>query len=158
MSNIVDELEKEYVRKEPLPPFQVGDTVDVHVLIKEGEKERVQIFSGTVIKIQNGKGLRRTFTVRRIVASEGVERTFPVNSPVVQTIEVKRKGKVRRARLFYLRDRVGKATRVKERRDDLKPSKKGKKKKAAKKAAAPEAAAPDGGAETGAPEEAAAGV
>ena len=152
MSNIIDELEKEYIRKEPLPAFRVGDTVDVHVRIKEGEKERVQIFSGTVIKIQNGKGLRRTFTVRRIVASEGVERTFPVNSPVIQTLEVKRKGKVRRARLFYLRDRVGKATRVKERRDDLKPSKKSRKSKS-KKAPA-EAPAAD----AGAPEEAAAGV
>ena len=95
--------------------------VDVHVRIKEGEKERVQIFSGTVIKVRGGKGIRGTFTVRRIVQSEGVERVFPFHSPSVQKVTVKRPGAVRRAKLYYLRDRVGKATKVKERRVYDKP-------------------------------------
>jgi large subunit ribosomal protein L19 len=116
MANIIDEIETGLARKTPLPDFQVGDLVDVHVLIKEGEKERVQVFTGTVIRIQNRKNLRATFTVRRIVAGEGVERTFPYHAPTVQDVRVRRKGKVRRAKLFYLRERVGKATRVKERR------------------------------------------
>jgi len=118
MSNLIHELESGFVRENPLPAFRVGDTVDVHVRIREGEKERVQIFTGTVIKVQGGRGLRGTFTVRRIVGGEGVERTFPFHSPLVQDVRVRRKGKARRSRLFYLRDRVGKATRVKERRDD----------------------------------------
>ena len=104
--------------KEKAPEFQVGDSVRVHVKIKEGEKERVQIFSGTVIKIKGGKGLRGSFTVRRIVQGEGVERVFPFHSPAVEEVNVRRPGRVRRAKLYYLRDRVGKATKVKERRDD----------------------------------------
>ena len=123
MTDLIRELEQESLRETPLADFRVGDTVDVHVRIKEGDKERVQVFTGVVIKIQGGRGLRGTFTVRRIVASEGVERTFPFHSPIVTKLEVRRKGKVRRARLFYLRDRVGKATRVKERRDEAPPSK-----------------------------------
>ena len=96
-----------------LPNFNVGDTVKVYVKIKEGTRERVQMFEGTVIKKQNG-GLRETFTVRRVAYGTGVERTFPMNSPSIDKMEVVRKGKVRRAKLFYLRDRVGKAAKVKE--------------------------------------------
>lgn len=97
------------------PEFEVGDTVDVHTLIQEGNKERVQVFSGVVIAMR-GEGINENFTVRRIVAGEGVERTFPVHSPKVSQIDIKRHGKVRRAKLYYLRDRVGKATRLAERR------------------------------------------
>ena len=96
-----------------LPVFSIGDTVDVHYLIKEGAKERIQIFNGTVIADKHG-GTSRTITVRRIVAGQGVERTYPINSPRIKDIQVKRRGKVRRAKLYYLRDRVGKATKVKE--------------------------------------------
>ncbi|WP_459557941.1 50S ribosomal protein L19 [Lacunimicrobium album] len=95
--------------------FEIGDTVDVRTLILEGDKERTQLFSGVVISMR-GSGMCESFTVRRIVAGEGVERTFPVNSPKVADVVVKRSSKVRRAKLFYLRDRVGKATRLTERR------------------------------------------
>ncbi len=95
--------------------FEIGDTVDVHTRILEGDKERIQLFNGVVIAMHGG-GISETFTVRRIVAGEGVERTFPVNSPKVADVIVKRSAKVRRAKLFYLRDRVGKATRLTERR------------------------------------------
>ena len=101
--------------KEEVPFFEVGDTVDVHTKIQEGEKERIQIFTGTVIA-RSGSGTREMFTVRRIVAGEGVERKFPVHSPRVAEIVVKRSSVVRRAKLYYLRDRVGKAVRLKERR------------------------------------------
>jgi large subunit ribosomal protein L19 len=97
------------------PQFEVGDTVDVHTLIQEGNKERVQVFSGVVIAMR-GEGINENFTVRRIVAGEGVERTFPIHSPKVARVDVKRHGRVRRAKLYYLRDRVGKATRLAERR------------------------------------------
>jgi large subunit ribosomal protein L19 len=117
------DLDEKY-GKSPYAPFHVGDTVDVGVKITEAVeksgkggievKERVQVYSGTVIRTQ-GHGIRGTFTVRRIVAGEGVERTFPLHSPRVASIEVRRQGIVRRARLFYLRDRVGKATKVEER-------------------------------------------
>ena len=110
-------IEKKHLKNE-LPVFQVGDVVDVHIRLKEGEKERIQIFSGTVIKTKGGKGIHGTFTVRRIVQSEGVERVFPFHSPAVENVIVRRPGRVRRAKLYYLRDRVGKATKVKERRDD----------------------------------------
>jgi len=119
---VLMDLDKAY-EKSPYAPFSIGDTVDVGVKItevveKSGKggvevKERVQIFSGTVIREQ-GSGIRRTLTVRRIVAGEGVERTFPLHSPRVASVEVTRHGRVRRARLFYLRDRVGKATKVDE--------------------------------------------
>ncbi len=112
MKRVVRELERQHM-KDNLPEFSIGDTVDVHVRIVEGEKERTQIFNGTVIA-RKGSGMRETFTVRRIVQGEGVERTFPIHSPKVVTVEVKRRGRVRRAKLYYLRDRVGKATRVKE--------------------------------------------
>jgi large subunit ribosomal protein L19 len=101
--------------KKDVPQFTIGDQVDVHQRILEGQKERVQVFSGTVIA-RRGEGLRETFTVRRIVQGEGVERIFPVHSPKIAKVEVKRTGRVRRAKLYYLRDRVGKATRLRERR------------------------------------------
>ncbi len=95
--------------------FEIGDQVEVHVRILEGEKERIQIFSGTVIA-RRGGGARQMFTVRRIVQGEGVERIFPLHSPRIAAVEVKRSGKVRRAKLYYLRERVGKSTRLRERR------------------------------------------
>lgn len=100
------------------PEVNPGDTVDVHVRIIEGEKERIQVFTGVVIKLQNG-GLERTVTVRRIVANEGVERTFPLHSPRVAKIEIVRHGDARRAKLYYLRDRVGKKRRLRDRRRGL---------------------------------------
>ena len=106
--------EESSLREDPLV-FDVGDTVDVHTRILEGDKERVQVFTGVVIA-RRGGGTRETFTVRRIVAGEGVERTFPVHSPKIAKLEIKRHGKTRRAKLFYLRDRVGKKTRLAERR------------------------------------------
>jgi len=113
MLEIIRQIEQEQIRTD-LPVFNVGDTVKVHIKISEGNKERVQIFEGTVLKRQHG-GLRETFTVRRVASGVGVEKTFPVNAPVIEKIEVIRLGKVRRAKLFYLRDRVGKAAKVKER-------------------------------------------
>ena len=101
--------------KAEAPVFDVGDTVDVHCRIVEGEKERVQIFSGTVL-MKKGRGINETFTVRRIVNNEGVERIFPIHSPLIARLEVKRSADVRRAKLFYLRKRVGKATRLVESR------------------------------------------
>jgi large subunit ribosomal protein L19 len=115
--DVIKKIEESSMKKS-LPEFKVGDIVDVRVRIKEGEKERVQVFNGTVIKIKGGRGIRATFTVRRIVQGEGVERVFPFHSPAVEGVIVKRPGRVRRAKLYYLRDRVGKATKVKERRDD----------------------------------------
>ena len=114
---IIRKISAQYLKK-TLPTFKVGDIVDVNVKIKEGEKERVQIYTGTVIRIKGGKGIRGSFTVRRIVQGEGVERVFPFHSPAVEDVVVRRPGRVRRAKLYYLRDRVGKATKVKERRDD----------------------------------------
>ena len=111
---LLDHVEKEHLKIETnLPAFAVGDTVDVHTKIVEGEKERVQIFAGIVI-MKKGAGINETFTVRRIVNNEGVERIFPIHSPFVQKVVVKRSGETRRAKLFYLRDRVGKATRLAE--------------------------------------------
>jgi large subunit ribosomal protein L19 len=101
--------------RDDLPKFEIGDTVDVHQRILEGQKERVQVYSGVVIA-RRGEGVREMFTVRRIVQGEGVERIFPINSPKIAKIEVKRTGQVRRAKLFYLRDRVGMATRLRERK------------------------------------------
>ncbi len=102
-------------RKKQVPKFEVGDTVSVGVRIVEGSKERIQPFIGTVIA-RRGAGVNETFTVRRIVANEGVERIFPLHSPRVVSVEVQRRGKVRRAKLFFLRDRVGKARKLRERR------------------------------------------
>ncbi|MCZ6690391.1 MAG: 50S ribosomal protein L19 [Planctomycetota bacterium] len=115
--DIVDGIEKRMEKKE-IPSFRIGDTVDVHLRIKEGDKERVQVFTGTVIS-RRGTGAKEMFTVRRIVQGEGVERIFPIHSPLISDLKVTRSGKVRRGKLYYLRDRVGKATRVKERRRDV---------------------------------------
>ncbi len=109
----VKELTLEQLKKD-VPVIEIGSTVKVHVRIKEGEKERIQIFEGTVIA-KNNSGIAETFTVRRLSYGTGVERVFPVHSPIVAKIETVRKGKVRRAKLYYLRDRVGKAAKVKER-------------------------------------------
>jgi len=100
-----------------LTDFAIGDTVDIHTKIMEGDKERIQIFSGVVIA-RSGSGAREMFTVRRIVAGQGVERKFPLHSPRIAKIEVKRSGKVRRAKLYYMRERSGKATRLRERRTE----------------------------------------
>lgn len=112
MHQIIAQLEKENFRKST-PAFEIGDTVDVHVKIIEGDKERIQLFTGTVIA-RKGGGARATFTVRRIVQGEGVERVFPLHSPKVADVVVKKKGRIRRAKLYYLRGRVGKGTKVKE--------------------------------------------
>jgi len=115
MKNKFLTLVEEAGAKKDVTAFRIGDQVDIHQRILEGQKERVQVFSGTVIA-RRGDGLRETFTVRRIVQGEGVERIFPLHSPKIAKIEVKRTGQVRRAKLYYLRDRVGKATRLRERR------------------------------------------
>jgi len=102
-----------------LSDMTIGDTVDVHYLIVEGEKERVQVFQGVLIGMK-GRGINRTITVRRIVANEGVERIFPLHSPRIAKIDVVRRGDARRAKLYYLRDRIGKARRLRDRRRGLK--------------------------------------
>lgn len=112
MNDIIRSIEAEQLKSE-IAKFSVGDTVRVHNKIKEGTRERIQIFEGTVIKRQNGS-IRETFTVRKNSNGIGVEKTWPLHSPSVDKIEVVRKGKVRRAKLYYLRDRVGKAAKVKE--------------------------------------------
>ncbi len=106
-------LMTEGMLKAEKPVVNVGDTVKVHVRIKEGERERIQVFEGTVIAKKHG-GINETFTVRRVAYGVGVERVFPINSPFVEKVETVRSGRVRRAKLFYLRDRVGKAAKVKE--------------------------------------------
>ena len=116
MADIIREPEKEQLRTD-LPKLEVGDTVRVFVKVIEGSRERLQNFEGVVIKIQGG-GIRKSFTVRRISYGIGVERTFPYNSPRIGRIEVLRHGQVRRAKLFYLRNRVGKAAKVIERIDE----------------------------------------
>jgi large subunit ribosomal protein L19 len=113
MSDIIRELEKEQIRTD-LPKLEIGDTVRVFVKVVEGNRERLQNFEGTVIKMQGG-AVRKSFTVRRVSYGVGVERTFPYNSPRICRIEVVRHGKVRRAKLYYLRDRAGKAAKVTER-------------------------------------------
>jgi len=107
-------VESEQLKKD-LPVFNVGDTVKVHVRVIEGTRERIQIFEGAVLKRQRS-GIRETFTVRRISYGVAVERTFPLHSPKIDRIEIVRKGKVRRAKLYYLRDRIGKSAKIKERR------------------------------------------
>ena len=111
---ILDLVEKTSLKENP-PKFEIGDTVDVHLRILEGNKERIQVFTGVVIAL-SGSVSKEMFTVRRSVAGEGVERKFPVHSPRIEKVEVKRRGVVRRAKLYFLRDRVGKAVRLKERR------------------------------------------
>ena len=113
--NIIDKIEQEQL-KDGIPDFKSGDKVKIHVRIKEGEKERIQVFEGIVIRKKNG-GARANFTVRKMASGVGVERTFPTHSPMINKIEVITKGHVRRARLYYLRDRTGKAARIKEKRD-----------------------------------------
>ena len=113
-NQLVKNVEEAYLKKD-VPQFRVGDTVDVHTRIIEGEKERVQVFAGTVI-MKKGAGVNETFTVRRIVNNEGVERIFPLHSPFIAKVVVRRSGETRRAKLFYLRKRVGKATRLSEQR------------------------------------------
>jgi len=110
---LMQKVESAYLKPEP-PEFEIGDTVDVHTKILEGDKERIQVFTGTVIA-RSGSGAREMFTVRRIVAGEGVERKFPVHSPRIEKVVVKRKSVVRRAKLYFLRDRVGNAVPLKER-------------------------------------------
>jgi large subunit ribosomal protein L19 len=117
MSEQVLNLVEKSSLKADVQAFKIGDTVDVHTRILEGEKERIQIFNGVVIA-RAGSGSRETFVVRRVVAGEGVERKFPLHSPKISKIEVKRSGVVRRAKLYFLRDRIGKAVRLRERRDD----------------------------------------
>ena len=111
MATIIDQLERESM-KESVPAFAIGDTVKVNVRIKEGDKERIQAFEGVVIARKNG-GVRETFTVRKISYGVGVEKSFPVHSPKIASIEVVRKGKPRRAKLYYVRDLTGKAAKVK---------------------------------------------
>jgi large subunit ribosomal protein L19 len=115
--NKVDAVEQTYLRDD-IPEFRPGDTVRVHVRVVEGSRARVQVFEGVVIRRQGG-GLRESFTVRKISFGVGVERTFPVHSPILDKIEVTRRGKVRRAKLYYLRDRVGKKARIKEKREPV---------------------------------------
>ncbi len=112
MSNIIDELESEQLKAE-VPPFGPGDTVVVQVKVKEGSRERLQAFEGVVIAKRN-RGLNSSFTVRKVSHGEGVERVFQTHSPLVDSIAVKRRGAVRRAKLYYLRDRQGKSARIKE--------------------------------------------
>ena len=113
-NQLIKNIEQAYLKTD-VPQFRVGDTVDVHTRIIEGEKERIQVFSGTVI-MRKGAGVNETFTVRRIVNNEGVERIFPLHSPFIAKVLVRRSGETRRAKLFYLRNRVGKATRLSEQR------------------------------------------
>lgn len=112
--NLLNAVEQEQLRKD-IPQFQPGDTVKAHVKVVEGNRERIQVFEGVVIK-RKGGGLRETFTVRRVSYGVGVERTFPLHSPRLEKIEVARRGKVRRAKLYYLRALTGKAARIKDRK------------------------------------------
>jgi large subunit ribosomal protein L19 len=114
MTNVIDRLEAGMVRTD-LPRIAPGDTVKVHVKVKEGEKERIQVYQGVVISIRGG-GMRTSFTVRKISVGVGVERIFPLHSPSIDHLEVLRSGKVRRAKLYFLREKLGKAGRLKERR------------------------------------------
>ena len=119
MPNLIDKINQEQLKKD-LKPFKVGDSVRVHTIVKEGEKERVQIFTGIVIG-RKGRDINSSFTVRRISYGEGVERVFPLYSPAIDSIEVVRRGAVRRAKLYYLRGRRGKSARIAERRDPRPP-------------------------------------
>ena len=113
--DVLSSVTNEYMKSD-IPAFNVGDTVKVHVKIKEGNRERIQIFEGFVLKRQGG-GIGETFTVRRIASGVGVEKTFPIHSPLVEKIEVVRRGKIRRARLHYMRQRTGKSAKIKSRKD-----------------------------------------
>ena len=113
MSKLLEKIRQEQVKKDGVPEFTIGDTVHVHVKIKEGDKERIQVFTGTVIA-RNGRRTTETYTVRRISYGEGVERIFPLHAPSVAKVEVEKSGRVRRAKLYYLRGLTGKAARIKE--------------------------------------------
>ena len=115
-TEILDSVESKCL-KENIPHFEVGDIVDVHCRIKEGDKERTQVFTGTVIS-RKGRGINETFTVRRIVNNEGIERIFPLHSPNIIDVKAVRSGKIRRAKLYYLRQRTGKAVRLAQRHSD----------------------------------------
>jgi large subunit ribosomal protein L19 len=115
MTNVIDTLSAATLRDD-VPDFRAGDTVKVHVKVVEGNRSRVQIFQGVVIRVQ-GSGVGRTFTVRKVSFGVGVERTFPLNSPIFETIEIVTRGDVRRAKLYYLRNLRGKAAKIKERRE-----------------------------------------
>jgi large subunit ribosomal protein L19 len=126
-------VEDTAIKADRINSFKIGDTVDVHVKIVEGEKERIQIFNGIVIA-KKGHGTNEAFTVRRLVGTEGVERVWPLHTPTIDKIEVKKSGKTRRAKLYYLRDRVGKATRLAEEQgESIKPRAAAEKAAAAKK-------------------------
>ncbi|MGD2114422.1 MAG: 50S ribosomal protein L19 [Acidobacteriota bacterium] len=118
--NQLQDVERNYFREDTVPEFRAGDTVRVHVRVVEGDKSRIQVFQGVVIA-RRGGGTRETFTVRKISGGIGVERIFPLHSPNVDKIEVVRRGKVRRAKLYYLRGRRGKAARIEERRQEPRP-------------------------------------
>ena len=137
--------------RDDVPDFSPGDTLKVHVKVIEGARERVQVFQGAVIRRQ-GSGARETFTVRKVSFGVGVERTFPVHSPVLDKIEVVSRGQVRRAKLYYLRDRIGKAAKIKEKRTPRPEGKKGKSASKVEKAATPEVPPDTGSPETGSPE------
>lgn len=124
MSDIIKEITKEYQKSEK-PEYEVGDTVDVSVKIVEGDKERIQVFGGVVIAKKNS-GIAETVTVRRIVGGEGVERVFPIHAPSVVSVKVLKRAKVRRAKLYYLRERTGKSARLKEKRGAIAPKHSGK--------------------------------
>jgi large subunit ribosomal protein L19 len=115
MSNVIDTLNAAAIRDD-IPAFRAGDNVKVHVKVVEGNRSRVQVFQGVVIRVQ-GSGVGRTFTVRKVSFGVGVERTFPINSPIFEQIEIVTRGDVRRAKLYYLRNLRGKAAKIKERRD-----------------------------------------
>lgn len=117
MKPLIEEITKEQLRSD-IPDFRAGDTVRVHAKVVEGSRERIQLFEGVVIK-RHGTGISATYTVRKMSSGVGVERTFPLNTPRVEKIDVVRYGKVRRSKLYYLRDRTGKAARIKERRRDI---------------------------------------
>ena len=125
--NQLSELEQAYLRSD-VPEFRAGDTVKVHVRVVEGDKERIQIFEGVVIS-RRGSGTRESFTVRKISGGIGVERVFPLHGPVIDKIEVVRRGRVRRAKLYYLRNLRGKAARIEERREDRLKAKSARKSK-----------------------------
>jgi large subunit ribosomal protein L19 len=113
--NLLDEVKKEVIERKDWPKFNSGDTITVHYKIKEGEKERIQQFRGVVLQRRN-EGSVETFTIRKMSGNVGVERIIPVNSPMIDNIEINKKGKVRRARIFYLRDLTGKKARIKEKK------------------------------------------
>lgn len=119
--SILEKIEQSQVKKQKIPDFRIGDTIKVHVKIQEGDKERLQAFSGIVIA-RDGGGATETFTVRRISYGEGVERVFPVHSPYLAKIEIERRGKVRRAKLYYLRRMTGKQGRVKDQQETAAPA------------------------------------